>query len=490
MTTEAFLGIDVGGTGAKAGVVDWQGVLRGFGRRGYAPQVSAEGHAEVPIETIYAAARDAAAQAVSEAGVRPAAAAVASQGQTFVSLDAADQPLHPAILWYDTRAAAQAERMRSEAGSQAGTGPLPLIQTISTAPKILWLRDRLPERMQSARRHLLLPDYFAYRLTGRAVTDFNTASSTGLYADAAADYDPRALAAAAIPRGSLAAIQAPGTVVGPILPAAAAEWQLAPGAVLVAGTNDQYAGAIAAGNCRPGVLSETTGTCLALVTLAERVPEALPAGLLTGRFPVAGLRFVLAYAKTAGLLVDWFRREFCPDVALADLDRLAAGIPEGADGLTVLPHLDGRVSPLPDPALRGAFANLTLRHTRAHLHRAILESLTFCLREYTELLRRHGLTFPAIRSLGGGAQSDFWLQMKADVTGLPVEKPRVTEGAVMGAAMLAATGCGVFASLAESSRALYHPARVFHPRPEARTAYDAAYLRYLDAARRLSPASG
>ena len=262
-----------------------------------------------------------------------------------------------------------------------------VLDAIASASKILWLRRWHADRLARARRYLLMPDYFAYRLTGEAVTDPNTASSTGFTAGGDAGYDAKALAAAGVAESSLARILPSGTPIGRVLPDMAEEWGLAEGALLVTGTNDQYAGALGAGNCRPGILSETTGTCLALVTLAERLPSPMPPGLLGGQYPIPGYQFALAYAKTAGLVLDWFRRQFRPEQSLADLEALAAESPPGSRGLIVLPHFDGMVSPQPNSNARGAVLNLALSHTLADVYRAMLESIAFSLRENIELLQ-------------------------------------------------------------------------------------------------------
>ena len=129
---------------------------------------------------------------------------------------------------------------------------MPVVAPIATAPKIMWLREHFPELMAQAKRYLLLPDYLAYRLTGRAVTDPSTASSTGLYAQDAADYCAGALAAAGICKGALAEIQKPGQPIARVLPKSAEQWGLDAETLVVTGTNDQYAGALGAGNCRTG----------------------------------------------------------------------------------------------------------------------------------------------------------------------------------------------------------------------------------------------
>jgi xylulokinase len=344
----------------------------------------------------------------------------------------------------------------------------------------MWLREREPALMAQARRYLLLPDYFAFRLTGKAVTDPCTASSTGVYAEDTPDYCAPALAAAGLTKPQLAEIQLPGQPIGRVLSSIAAEWKLSSETLVIAGTNDQYAGALGAGNCRPGIVSVTTGTCLALVALTEHLPDLLPAGLEGGRFPIARYQFALAFAKTAGIVLEWFQRELSSKENLRELDQMAAGVPAGSRGVVALPHFDGMISPTPDAAARGAFLNLSLHHTRADLYHAILESLGFSLRENLELLRRSGFRADTIRAIGGAARSDLLMQLMADITGEPIERPRVTEAAVLGAAMIAAVGTGAFATLEECSAALYKRERVFTPSPSHHAVYEDLYPRYVE----------
>ncbi|MEI6916275.1 MAG: FGGY-family carbohydrate kinase, partial [Armatimonadota bacterium] len=353
-------------------------------------------------------------------------------------------------------------------------------EAITVAPKVMWLREHHPDLMSRASRHLLLPDYISLILTGQAFTDVATASSTGLYVEDAPDYSSEALETAGIPKDALAEIRPPGTRITHIRPEIADEWGLDADTAFVSGTNDQYAGALGAGNCRPRILSETTGTCLALVTLTEKLPDALPPGLFGGRFPIARYQFALAYIKTAGLVLDWFVKEFCSDISLADLDSMAAGISPGSRGITVLPDFDGMVSPKPNPDARGTISGLTLAHGRTDIYRAILESLAYGLRENVELMRSVGLLIETVRLIGGGAKSDLWCQIKADVLGMPMERPAVPEAAVLGAAMLAAAGAGAFGSIAEAVDSMYQPDRIFQPCWKVEQDYDLAYKTYLE----------
>ncbi len=472
----AYLGIDIGGTGAKTGVFDRNGNLLGAAHRTYGPDTTPDGRVEIPITVIEQAAREAVREAVAAAGAPIGALAVVSQGQTFVSLDAGGGPLHPAILWYDSRAAEEADTMNRQLASRPE--PHPRVGAIASAPKIVWLRKHHPDLMARARRHLLLPDFLTFRLTGRAVTDPQTAGSTGLTRGDGVYFAPALRAAGILPE-SLGEIRSSGSPAGTVTPEAAREWGLSPETQVVVGTNDQYAGAMGAGLCRPGLLSVATGTCLALVTLTRDAPSALPPGLFSGPFPIPGFRFVLAYSKTAGVALEWFQRVLAPAMSMRDLDAEAAAVPIGSRGVTACPHFDGRVSPAPDAVVRGAFAGLSLHHTRADLYRALLESLAFSLRENVEALRCQGYETEQIRAIGGAAKSDFWLQMQADVTGLPVQRPHVTEAATVGAAMLAATGTGAFASLASSVESLYKAGRTFLPDAARRERYEEPFRRAL-----------
>jgi xylulokinase len=472
--TGAFLGLDLGGTGAKAGVYDGKGNLLGFGHASYSPLTTEDGHADIPVEEIYSAARNAAISAISAGGVDVCAMAVSSQGQTFVSIDGDGTPLHPAIMWYDSRARDEAQYLRENLTPASDSSPTPHIEGITPAAKIIWLRSRYPDLMRRARKYLLLPDYIAWKMTGEAVTDPTTASSTGFYADDAPGYSRDAMFVAGVNEDQLARIQASGSVIGRIRPEIAADWGLSADAILVTGANDQYCGALGAGVCRSGIASETSGTCLALVTLAERLPDHLPTTISTGRFPIPRYRFFLAYEKDCGLVLDRFRREACPGKSFAELDAEATQFPLIGDGITT----GSEVS-----AFFGGKFGSSVRNTPSRIYRSMLVSLSFSLREYADLMRSCGLLFDTIRCIGGGAKSNLWLQIKADVTGLAIERPKVTESATLGAAILARVGVLEDLSIEECSSAIYHTDCVFEPNRHMRDFYEDAYASCREVAR-------
>jgi xylulokinase len=485
MSKEGYLGLDLGGTGVKAAVFDRQGKPLALAHRPYRTEISPEGHAELDIRIIDKAAREAVREATGRAQVRVLALSISSQGQTFVTLDATDRPLHRVIAWFDSRAVKEARQIHEdlEESDRQGLDLSP----IASAAKILWLRKNRPEISSRAARILLLPDYVTYRLTGQAVCDPVMAWTTGLFSESEGEYRLGALRLVGVAREQLSGVAPAGTRVGEVLPRVADEWGLEAGTQVAVGTNDQLAGALGAGNVSPGIVSETTGTCLALITLAQPPLPQLPRGLFQGPSPVFGFRYLLAYSKTAGLLLEWFRSQLGAGRSLEDLDAEALLIAPGSQGLSVLPHFDGMVSPNPNPSARGAFINLSLRHTPAHLYRAILESVAFSLRENLELITTAGFRIGRLRSIGGGARSDVWLQIKADVTGQEIERPLVPEAAVLGAAMMAATCVGHFKSVKEASEALYKGLKVFYPRSAAHQEYEEYYGRYVKYQKALYP---
>jgi len=460
----------------KAGVFGQDGKLLALSRRSFKPTISRDGHVDIPIDVVYKSARETVREAVGKSRAKILAMAVSSQGETFVTLDKDDHPLHNAIMWYDSRADRQAEELCSAVYSAAGRKIS--IDAIMTVSKIRWLQEHRPAIMRKARRFILLPDYLAYRLTGLAAIDAHTAASTGLLMSDEDKYDPAVLEAGRIDLSQLSTILIPGTPIGKIKKTAAADWGLSPETLLVTGTNDQYAGALGAGNCRPGILSETSGTCLALVTLTKKQPRNLPAGLLGGKFPIPDHWFILAYSKTAGLVLDWFRKIVAAETSFEELNEAAKKVPVGSNGLCMVPHFDGMISPTPNQRMRGAFIGLSLHHGRAHMYRSILEALTFNIMANIQIMQSRGLNIEVIRSIGGGAANPLWRQIKADAAGLPVELPAVPEAATLGAAMLAAYGRGDFNSLEETSSRFYHCRAVVKPDLTRHGLYREAYENY------------
>ncbi|MGI5819156.1 MAG: xylulokinase [Armatimonadota bacterium] len=474
----SYLTFDIGTTALKTALIAEDGGLLALAEVEYSPKSPRPGWMEEAPETYWEAAVSGARSALESAGsagesVR--AIGLSSQGESFVAIDARGEPLTPVIVWLDGRAREVAERWEREWLSaerfRAITG-YPWIVHELTAFKIGWLAEHQPEAHRAA-KFLCLPDYLVRRMTGEFATDFNIAQMGGLLDVGRGAWSQEILAAAGIDEAQLPSIHPPGTVVGTLTQDAAGALGLPVGTPVCTGCNDQLAGAIGAGNVRSGVVSETTGTALAVVaTTDERVDDMR---FFVGRHAAEGAWYAMHYAPVSAIVLTWFR-DLC---GAGDWDELLAGVeevPPGCDGLTVLPHFSGRPEA---PDARGAILGLTLGHGRAEIARAIMESCACLLRELLHPLMAHGLMVERIRSLGGAARSDLWLQMKADMLQTPVERPACTEAASLGAAMLAATGVGQFRTLEDAAEAWYSPARRFESDPGRADVYEDVFARYV-----------
>lgn len=488
MSEPMYLTFDLGTTALKTALVDARGRIRGLHTREYTYQTPQPDWAEMPAEEYLAAAAQGARAVIRESGCGPDAVSAigfSSQGETFVALDGAGKPLAPAIVWVDQRALGIADEWEADGLTReayrriAGYAWLPCELS---AFKIGWLRRHAPE-VHRAARFLCLPDWVAFWLTGEAATDYTIALMSGLFDLGAQDWSPEMLRRAGVAREQLPRVHTPGTVMGTLRPAAAAELYLRPGTPVCVGCNDQLAGAIGAGNTAPGVVTETTGTALAVVSTTRDIVD--DDRVCVGRHPVPDLFYALSYANTSAIVLRWFRDLVAPGEAYETLTVEAGLVAPGCDGLTVLPHFCGTAPPALDPTARGAIAGLSLGHGRAHIARAIMEACACELRECLEPLLDHGMEVRSVRSLGGAARSDLWLQMKADLLGVPVERPECTDAASVGAAALAATGVGHFASVHEAAQAWYRPGCQIRPDPERSATYEEIYCRYLDLARRV-----
>ena len=243
---------------------------------------------------------------------------------------------------------------------------------------------------------------------------------------------------------------------------------------------DQTAAALAAGAAEPGVVTETTGTALVMAACTE-TPAFPPEGRVTVyRHALPGRYLYLPIGNTAGMALRWFRDVCCPDLpaggeGYAALDREAAAVPLGCEGVTFLPFLAGAPDQDECPGARGAFYGARLSTTRAHLARSVMESAAFMIRDFLADLERLGCPAREVRSLGGGARSAVWLQMKADICGRAFRVPACTEAAAQGAALLAGWGSGM---IARGEVPTPREAAAYAPTPALAARAEAAYRRY------------
>ncbi len=495
---DILLGIDVGTTSVKAGLFSPDGRCLGVGRQEYQLDTPAPDRAQLDPEVYWQACVKTVRAALEQSGIQPEqvkAAAVSSQGETTITLDANGQAIYPALVWLDNRAVDQAtflaERFSAEVYARTG---IPEIVATWPACKILWLRQNEPEIFARADKFLLVQDYLIFRLTGRIVTDGSISCTTLNYDLTKNTWWTEVQEAIGIRTGHLPEIVQPGTDVGTLTANAARQLGLTTGTIVVTGGMDQSVGAIGAGNFKPGKVSETTGAALAIqATISDPLIDQSHT-VPVYYHSVPGQFLFVPVCPTAGMAFKWLRDTFFQDeirAAEADktdaydrLTKLAEAIPPGADGLVMLPHLMGAFSPEPNLQARGSFTGFTLSHTRSHFVRALLEGVAFLLRRNLESIERTGIQVQEIRSTGGGARSRLWNQVKADVCNRPVVTLVNEETGLLGDAILAGVASGVFASIEAGCDAMVAVKEVIPPGAQAE-AYVEPYRRYCELDRQL-----
>ena len=465
----AVLGIDLGTTEVKAGLVALDGRLLGLARAGYRTETdAAAGRAEQDPEAWWGAVATAVHVLMAAGSAEVVAIGVDGHGPTLVAVDAGGRPTRPSIIWQDARSTAEAAELTRSTGLEGWA--------LAGLPAALWVERNEPAVAAATCWYLATWDYLALRMTGQAATSLAAHQPFP---------DHAALAAAGIPPERVPPAARAGGVVGELAREAAAGLRLPPGIPVVAGVVDAWASFHGAGMTAPGDAIDVGGAAGGFGVYWDRPVPA--AGSFVTIAPLEGLYSIGGAMAATGRAIDWFRADVLAaagDVTTEQLLEEAAATPPGADGALFLPYLAGERSPIWDPTARGAFVGLTLGHRRGHLVRAILEASALSIRHVAEPILAAGIRVDEMRVCGGPARSDTWNRIKADVTGFTVAVPAVLETAVVGAAVLGATGIGAYPDVPAAIRGMTRVARHIRPSPELAGLYDAAFDAYV----RLHPA--
>ena len=462
-----FLGIDSSTTATKAILIDDAGSVIGVASSTYGYETPKPLWSEQQPMLWWTGTVNSIRQVLAETGIDPTAvSAIGLTGQMhgLVLLDAVGDVLRPAILWNDQRTGAECDEIRTIIGQQrlidiTGNDAL----TGFTAPKIVWVKNHEPE-IYGRIAHILLPkDYVRYHLTGEFATDKAGGSGTQLFNVAQRNWSDEVVTALGIDRAWLPQTFEGTAVTGTLTPAAAKVTGL-PAGIPVVGGGDQAANAVGTGAVVDGVVALSLGTS-GVVFVSSDEPVVEPDGRLHAFCHAApGKWHLMGVMLSAAGSLRWFRDTAAPGTEFSDLVDAAGKVPAGCDGLFFLPYLTGERTPHPDPLARGAFVGLTVRHTRNHLTRAVLEGVAYGLRDSFELMKAAGITrINQVRISGGGAKSALWRQILADVFQAELVTVNTAEGAAYGAALLAATGTGAFNSVEEACQATINITGVTSP---------------------------
>lgn len=480
-----LIGIDVGTSGVKALLVDETGGVRARAAVEYEMDTPHPGWAEQRPEHWWQASVQALRRLLNHAGVHPREVkgiGLTGQMHSSVFLDQNAEVIRPALLWCDQRTQAECEEITQTVGFDrlvALTANRAL--TGFTAPKILWLRRHEPANYARLRHLLLSKDYIRFQLTGEFATDVSDASGMLLFDVVQRRWSELLLQLLDLAPAVLPRCYESTEITGRVSRAAAEETGLAAGTPVVAGGGDQAAGAIGNGIVRPGPVLLTIGTSGVVFAAADRPLVDPQARLHSFCHASPGLWHTMGVMLAAGGSLQWWRNLLRPLENNLDYERLtslAAGAPLGAEGLFFLPYLTGERTPHFDPAARGAFVGLSLKHGLGHLARAVMEGVSFALKDSVEIMKEVGSEIREVYFSGGGARSELWTRMMAEVLNLPLKRLVVDEGPSFGAALLAGVGVGFFPDTATAGDQTLQLKDEITPRRENAERYQELYLRF------------
>jgi xylulokinase len=397
---------------------------------------------------------------------------VAGQLDGCLAVDADGRARGPCLIWMDRRAEAEAQMVDPDDLRRRGGVTR---DASHMAAKIRWLKRNLASAREPACFHQPV-SYLVARLTGARVFDHGLASTTMLYSLSRRDFDPELLGAFGIAEAELPRIAEATDRAGPLSAEGAALSGLPAGIPVAVGTGDDFSTPLGAGLVQPGRLACVLGTA-EVVGALDQAPKVDPRGLVETHSYVGGGFYIENPGWLSGGALAWLRTLLgIPDFAA--LDRLAAEVPPGAEGLTFLPALSGAMAPEWIAAARGCCYGLTPAHGAGHLVRALLEGCAFAMRDVVERLSELGVPLHSLLLLGGGAKSRPWAQIRADLTGLPAQVPALTDTSAMGAAMCAAVAGGLQPNVARCAGLVGAIAETVEPKASVRGAYDEAYGAY------------
>lgn len=485
-----LLGLDIGTTGCKALLIDSETGHAARAFREYGVEADAAGKAEQDAAAVWRLAKTVMREVLEGEGFpKVAAVSVSVQGDAVVPLDAGGDPVHPAILGMDYRCRGEmdecAERFDGfDLFRRTGMRPHP----INSFLKMLWFRRERADAFARTAQLASYGDFILGKLGCPGVIDMCNASRSMAFNLEAGRWDWEVLAAFDFPARLLPAIAHSGSPLGSMDEALAAELGLAERPLIVAGAHDQPMCAIGAGAISGEIAVATTGTA---EVISRYLPDpVLSRGMYDSYYPCycSGMGkgyFTFSLNHVGGLALRWFRDRWCGEETRQaaesgrdPYDIIMGAMPPGPAPMYALPHFTGSGTPFCDFSARASFVGMTLETDRPTVALALLEGLTFDLRANLDRMRELGMGTACLRNVGGGSRSRRWLQLKADILGVPVEVMRNADAGCVGAAIVAGVGSGVFADFAEGVERLVAVAGRHEPNPAMSAAYTERYGGY------------
>jgi xylulokinase len=397
----------------------------------------------------------------------------------LVLLDGAGRVLQNAILWNDTRTTKQCQEIYDVVGRERllEITKNPALEGF-TLPKILWVKEEEPDVFERARLFMLPKDYLRYRLTGEIHMEYSDAAGTLLLDVAKREWSGEMLGLFGLSAELCPPLVESHALVGTVTSEFAAKTGLSEAVKVFAGGADNACGAIGSGILSEGKTLCSIGTSGVVLSYEKRNDLDFAGKVHYFNHSEENAYYTMGVTLAAGYSLSWFKDTFAGGEEFAEFLAGVDEVPAGSNGLLFTPYIVGERTPHADAAIRGSFIGADAAHERKHFVRAVLEGITFSLNESLEVFRSSGKTIDSIVSIGGGAKNETWLQMQADIFNARIEKLSSEQGPGMGAAMLAAYGCGWYPSLKECAEVFIEPAKVYEPIPENVEAYQKLFAIY------------
>lgn len=478
------IGVDLGTSAVKVLLVDPKGsvereVSKSYPliqeKSGYSEQ-NPEDWVEKTTEAISELVADFQGQATDIEGI-----SFSGQMHGLVLLDEEKNVLRNAILWNDTRTTEQCEQIYETVGKDK---LLEITKNVAlegfTLPKILWVKQYEAAIFEKIRVFLLPKDYLRYRLTGEISMDYSDAAGTLLLDPAKKEWSTELCQQLGINAAMCPPLVESSDLVGTITKEFAKKTDLNEGTKVFAGGADNACGAIGAGILSPGKTLCSIGTSGVVLSYEDKRDRDFQGKVHYFNHGKENAYYTMGVTLAAGYSLSWFKEVFANEENFDDFVSGFEEVPPGANGLLFTPYIVGERTPYPDANIRGSFIGMDSKHTRAHFIRAVIEGITFSVNDSIEIFREAGKNIDTIVSIGGGAKNDAWLQIQADIFNAKIVKLDSEQGPGMGAAMLAAYGCGWFPSLDECADQFLNRAKVYTPIPENVNAYRKLFAIYQD----------
>lgn len=490
----AFLALDIGSSELKVALYSPDGQSLASVTTEVQGAVLNAGRAELDPELFWRSVCTAISQVCRPHTTPILAASISSQGESFLPLDRNGNPLGNILLNIDSRASAEMTAFAATFGPSAlyrltGLPPHPMY----SLPKIAWMRNHQPQLFAQAARFCCLEDYVYHRLGIEPAISSPLASRTMALDIQSNQWAPELLAFAGITAGKLSRVQPSGTAVGVAAPAIAAELGLPPGVVWSTGGHDQACASLGAGAQQAGAVADGTGTfeCFSAPSAEPLLSEAgLASNLPCERHAIAGQFLTLAYGP-GGIALKWLR-DTCSlhhaaqaaATGQSAYELMLANLPAAPTGLFFFPYFLGTGTPWLESEARASIHGLTSSTTHGDLVKGAIEGVCYEMRWNLDILESLGKPVHRILAMGGGARSDVWLQLKADIYQRPVVAVP-GEASSRGAAICAGMGVHAYPSWNAAIDAMVPAGRVFEPRPERQTQYSDLFAQYQQLAQRL-----